>query len=85
MNKDISRGAPIMNKLKHTIGKTLRPGGPDRSKLKSLNLSQLGRNKISKSSKNLAEFIPKCIMKVTKPILMNMHSSLHIYYLYELT
>jgi hypothetical protein len=39
MNKDISRGAPIMNKLKHTIGKTLRPGGPDRSKLKSLNLS----------------------------------------------
>ena len=38
MNKDISRGAPNMNKLKHSIGKTLRPGG-DKPKLKSLNIN----------------------------------------------
>lgn len=44
MNKDISRGAPNMNKLKHSIGKTLRPGG-DKPKLKSLNLNQLRQNK----------------------------------------
>ena len=47
MNKDISRGAPNMNKLRHGIGKTLRPGG-EKTKLKSLNLSQLGRQNKSK-------------------------------------
>ena len=47
MNKDISRGVPNMNKLRHGIGKTLRPGG-DKPKLKSLNLSQLSRQNKSK-------------------------------------
>ena len=39
MNKDISRGAPVMNKIRHTIGKTLKIQPNDRNKLKSLNLS----------------------------------------------
>jgi hypothetical protein len=41
-NKDISRGTHNAHKLKHSIGKTLKPG---MNKLKSLNLSTLGRQK----------------------------------------
>ena len=52
MNKDISRTVQSTNKLKHAIGKTLRPGGPDKHRFKSLNLSQAGRHKIGKYSKS---------------------------------
>ena len=41
--KDISKGMPNTSKLRHAIGKTLRPGGisggGEKTKLKSLNLS----------------------------------------------